>query len=91
MLEKDSIPIFGQLIPVQNVILSAAAASQSEADAESKDHVSARAKMNAARRSHEAAQWKFPAMALPGSGPRGPSTAWSFALRNDHFAQDDSE
>jgi hypothetical protein len=75
MLEEDSIPIFGQLIPVQNVILSAAAASQSEADAESKDPVSAWAKINVERRSHKAAQWRFLAMTLPGSEPQGPLAA----------------
>jgi hypothetical protein len=56
MLEEDSIPIFGQLIPVQNVILSAASASRSEADAESKDPLSAWAKMNVDRRFHKAAK-----------------------------------
>jgi hypothetical protein len=39
-----------------SVILSAAAASQSEADAESKDPLSARDKTNAAMRSHETAR-----------------------------------
>jgi len=57
-LERDCILL--SLFSVQerknSVILSAAAASQSEADAESKDPLSARVKTNAARHSRETAK-----------------------------------
>ena len=47
--------------------------------------------MNAERRFHEAAKWKFPARMLPGSEPWGSFDCVIVRVANDHFAQDDNE
>jgi len=74
-----------------SVILSAAAASRSEADAESKDPLAVWVEMNVERRSHEAAQVEIPCDDRAASRIFGVLRLRDRSRANDHFAQDDSE